>query len=288
VSRWFFNGQKKESLLMNYKSKHNVLLCILTLLFIGNCLPLYGCKQPISQKIDYNFAIKPYKFTLIGLPGVGKSTTLRECAKLLQIYGIACNVKSTDDIIRSRFNACDPIIIRFEKEILKEKIPDSILKVEGLAPEIKIAAFMQKFGEEPAWRDLEEMFIKDIVESADDSDWFDLGGKAPLRKGTLDILHAHNIIPIFLDARSETIFNRLTNDDNWKTRAAYFSAGIDGWPKIAEEHRSDRQKKYCEIASIIISVEQSENEETNHTIKLKTSEEIAHEIFYKIGLLHNG
>lgn len=272
---------------MNYKLKNNVLLCFLTLVLIGNSFILDAFKQDIAQEVACNVTIKPYKFTLIGLPGVGKSTTLKECSKILQSHGITCNIKSTDEIIRSRFNADDPVIITFEKEVLKEKIPDNILKEQGQAPEMRIAVFMQKFGEEPAWRDLEEMFIKDIIESSDDNDWFDLGGKAPLRKGTLDILQAHNIIPIFLDAQSETIFNRLAHDDNWKTRAAYFSAGIDGWSKIAEVHRRERQKKYREIASIIISVEQAEHGKANHEIKLKTAEEIAHEIFCDLNSLCN-
>lgn len=210
-----------------------------------------------------------YQFTLIGLPGVGKSTTVQKCAELLRSRGIACDIKSTDDIIKKRFKPGDPVIKQFEaaKGI---RIPPEVFAMEKPS-----SGFILEFGEEPLYRDLEEMFVADIMRNAESADTlFDLGGKAPLRTGVIDSLRARRIIPIFLYAEHETIVARLRLDDNWKKRGNYLITGALGWESLARQHREERLTRYINNALIVISVD------------ALTPAQLTREIFYRIAELN--
>lgn len=224
------------------------------------------------------------KFVLIGLACVGKSTTLKKCKLRLSKLGLNCEIQSTDDIIRKRFVADDTVILQFEARIGK-KIPAKIFLAEN-----PISAFMKEFGEEPLFRDLEEMFVQDIIASSNESDWFDLGGKAPLREGPISALRNKNVIPIFLYAEHETMLARLESNENWKKRSNYFNEGIDGWKKLAAIHHEERLLKYIKAATIIISIDSldqlsSDKQKIKHEYKLKSTDELVSEIFNRINEL---
>jgi SAM-dependent methyltransferase len=115
-------------------------------------------------------------------------------------------------------------------------------------------------------------FEKKVLEKAQKNDWFDLGGKAPLRKIIEDKLHSKKIIPIFLFANESTIVEHLQYDSNWKKRSNYRYAeetGLD-WMKLAEAHRSERSSVYKDVGVIILSIDN------------KKPAEIAHEILYRV------
>jgi shikimate kinase len=210
------------------------------------------------------------RFTLIGLPGVGKSTVTKKCADILNSQGVICDIKSTDEIIRGRFKQDDPVILKFETS-KGVKIPGNVFEPKkGTRP---TTAFIEEFGEEPMFRDLEEMFVNDIIQTSTIDACFDLGGKAPLRSAVVDTLKENHIPPIFLYADHEMVASRLASDDNWKKRSNYLLAGENGWEKLAKKHREERLSKYINIAPIIISV------------GLQTPEQLAKEILYRINEL---
>lgn len=219
------------------------------------------------------------KFILMGFAGTGKTVTFNKCLDLLQSRGVNCQIYSTPDstekIIQERMVPNDKVILSFEARYNK-KIPAEVFTATN-----KSAAFMEKFNEEPAYRDLEEMFIIDIL-STNKNAWFDLGGKASLRADTIS--QASKIIPIYLYAEHDTIIRRLGINDNWKKRSNYYAAGEAGWKSLAGEHRKNRLSKYINNSSIIIGVEKNNSLDTNEDTekRFKTTEELATEIFYRI------
>jgi shikimate kinase len=219
------------------------------------------------------------KFVLIGLPGVGKSTTMTECQKILQAQGHLCTVKVTDDIIKKRFTADDSVMLEFQQQ-KSLKISDEIFKAQN-----PIGAFMQTFGEEPLWRDLEAMFVADIMAQAKSDEWFDLGGKAPLRQVVGESLYKERIVPIFLYAEHETVVQQLAANDTWKKRSNYYNAGVNGWQDLAKQHREERLAKYCERAVIIIAVDADADKNGKSIVVAKQPAELAKEIFYRVKAL---
>ena len=206
------------------------------------------------------------RFTLIGLPGVGKSTILSECIEIMKKKGVTCDLRSTDAIIRERMRLDDPVVIKFQEDNQLTFFTDVFASPEPTK------AFIAKYGEEPLFRDLEAKFVADILEEAQQNDWFDLGGKAPLRKITEDKLHSKKIIPIFLFANESTILEHLQCDNNWRKRSNYQCAeetGL-GWMKLAEAHRSERSSAYKDVGVIILSIDN------------KNPAEIAREILYQV------
>lgn len=220
------------------------------------------------------------RFVLIGLAGVGKSTLLKRFAEYMSSKAIHCEVKLSDEIIHKRFVENDPIILKFQDE-KKIKITKEIFSADK-----PTGAFIKEFGEEPLFRDLEEMFIKDILQSGKPDDWYDLGGKAPLRDGATISLHENKLIPIFLYAEHETILARLELDDNWQKRSNYLQAGENGWRALAATHREERLKKYVNAATIVISVDAKDKVTPGvdgpQLYILKTPDDLLREIRYRI------
>lgn len=235
--------------------------------------------QKIPEQKNNDPTISKHKFILIGLPGVGKSTTLKKCIELFKRKGITCCLQSSDDIIKQRFKMDDAIILKFQK-YTGIKVPEEIFNAEN--PVLK---FMEKFGEEPIFRDLEAMFVEDILKNSSQQDWFDLGGKAPLRNSIKNTLNDHQIVPIFLYAEHETILQRLANGV-WKKRSNYLAAGeakIDsGWNILAEQHRKERLEKYIDTSTIIVEVEKNPEDAF---ITFKSPDELVNEILYRMNEL---
>lgn len=207
------------------------------------------------------------KFVLVGLPGVGKSTILEICLETLGKKNSKYQTLSIDEIINKRMKPEDAVIQRFEKE-KQIKIPIEILT----APNPN-AAFIKYYGDEPLFRDLEEIFIKDILRNINNNTWLDLGGKASLREETMKLLISRRMITILLYAEHSTIIERLEKNNNWEKRGNYFNAEstkAGGWKQLALEHRRERLAKHINTATIIINTDK------------KLSEEIAKEVLYSI------
>jgi shikimate kinase len=213
------------------------------------------------------------KFVLIGLPGAGKTTILTEHVKLLNKQGVKANLIITDDLINKRI-----------KEILPE--------TSNAANPSQI--FINIYGIEKLC-DLEASLLINIINSSQENDWLDLGGRAPLLPGVAEALKAKGIILILLDAKHETILERLRKDGELQKRPTYKDAAEKsadgmGWIANAERHRDERLEKYRQSATITITVERSSSnqEEKELTALSKPPEEILAEIYESIPLnAHN-
>lgn len=215
------------------------------------------------------------KFVLTGLPGTGKTTTMKQCLVLLREKGMERRLISTDDYIRHSFVSEHPVVHKFQKEKTIEISP------EIFAANKPGAAFMQKYGEEPLYRDLEEMFICDLLEkTGGEQIMLDLGGKAPLRKNTFFALQQSKIVTILLYPDIATIIERLAHNEEWKKRSNYLLAGESGWRDLVQQHYNERLPLYLSNATIAISMIQEDG-------CAKTTNELVKEIFYQIRCFEN-
>lgn len=219
------------------------------------------------------------KFFLIALPGAGKTTTLQACVNYLKKQGMACNFISTDALINQRINANDKIVQAYEQ---KHGIEISSEVFDSKDP---MKAFMKIYGES-ALQELEESLLVNIVDTATENDWFDLGGRAFKMPRVMKALADKKIIPVLLDAKPETINTRLAKDEGWRQRPSYAMAAeqsIDGqgWKINAENHRKERLEQLRQSAAIVVSAEKV----VLSKIVYKTPEEIVCEIFEKIEAL---
>lgn len=214
------------------------------------------------------------KFVLTGLPGTGKTTTMKQCLALLQEKGMERRLLSTDDYIRHAFVPKHPVVHKFQKE-----------KKMEISPEIFIShrppvAFIQKYGEEPLYRDLEEMFICDLLKTTDEQILLDLGGKAPLRKNTLFALQQSRIVTILIYPDIATVIDHLAHNEEWKKRSNYLLAGESGWRDLVKQHYRERLPSYLSNAKIAIPMIQEDG-------CAKTTNELVKEIFYQIRCFEN-
>jgi len=224
------------------------------------------------------------KFLLIGLPGTGKTTSFLECVKNLNKRGIDCICISTDGFINTRIKPTDPVIIKYEEDH-SIRIPPVIFAASNPS-----GAFISTYGEEPAFRDLEERFLIDIMRTSSEREWFDLGGKAFMRAGSVKATEDKKIVPIFLYAEHDTIISRLEKDEGWRQRPNYVNAASkskdgNGWMLLAEQHRSERLEKHISSAKIIIAVEKNVEEtfeSSSQKKHYKSASELAHEIFFRV------
>ena len=230
-----------------------------------------------KHKISADSLFKPVplttKFVLTGLPGTGKSTTFNKCIELLQARGFTdAELLASDNLLSQQFTATNPIIAAYQKKY-NLIIPDEVFSAAN-----PIAAFIERFGEEPAFRDLEEMVVINLLEAATENSWFDLGGKAPLRQNTFAALQKCNIVPIFLYAAPELLIQHLARGAEWQKRANYVlreaNDPTNGWQQLAAEHYQQRLAGYLQFSTIIINMQEMEHE--------KSTAELVQEIFYRV------
>lgn len=215
------------------------------------------------------------KFVLTGLPGTGKTTTMKQCLAWLQKMGMERTLISTDDYIRHSFFSNHSVVQKFQQE---KNIEISSEIFDAVKPG---GAFMQKYGEEPFYRDLEEMFICDLLETNKDEQlMFDLGGKAPLRENTFFALQKSKIVTILIYPDVATVINHLAHNEEWKKRSNYLSAGESGWRDLVQKHYEERLPLYQSNASIIIPM-------INEDGTAKTTDELVKEIFNEIRCFEN-
>jgi shikimate kinase len=243
--------------------------------------------QAINFSSNIRMNEKITKFLLIGLPATGKTTILTECVNFLQKRDIDCNLISTDNLINQRIKPEDSVIQQYEKDHGLKVSSDIFTETDPSR------AFIKIYGE-TAFRDLEERFLIDIIESSHENDWFDFGARALTLPGVVKAVEAKKTVPIFLYAEHETIIARLEKDEGWKQRPTYMNAAEkssdgQGWKTNAEMHRKDRLAKYIELSAITISVEKNasellgSNQAGEQSAALyKSPEEIVQEIFARL------
>lgn len=195
------------------------------------------------------------KFLLIGLPGAGKTTTMRAWVQFLNDQDIPANFVPTDTLINQRIRSDDPIIQQYEAK--HGKISTNIFTSQDPSK-----AFIDQYGES-ALRSLEEALLVNMIESAAENDWLDFGGRALLLPRVIDAVKKQGIVIIFLSAKHETILSRLGENEEWRLRPTYQLAAEKstdgkGWVANAVKHREERVEKFTKTADIIISVDFSE------------------------------
>lgn len=205
-------------------------------------------------------------FILIALPGTGKSTCLSDLKQILSTNNTTYEIKETDAIIRSRISLDDKIVKCFLTK--NPEIDTSLFKKVGSIS----GEFISKYGEEK-WRDLESMFVKDILESINQNiEILDMGGKAPLHNFTNELLTKKGFTKIFLYSEPRIIIDRLEANNNWQNRGNYKTEGKDGWRKLANCHRKERMPLMINNADIIIEVSRLDPAQTAKEILYRLKE----------------
>lgn len=145
------------------------------------------------------------KFTVLGLPGVGKSTTAKMLAEKLGL-----EVVSTDALFRIfRSDATHPITLKFVDEMKEKGIEIDTSKIaDG-------KEFRNVYGE-VVFRDYEDIMIAWLDENGE------LEGKIPdfsasfyLREGNREFLKNNGYLTVFLNGSDEKIFEHIVKD--WHT-----------------------------------------------------------------------
>jgi len=210
------------------------------------------------------------KLAIIGLPGVGKKTAINEVLKLLNVDGVPRTLLNIDSIIHEQFEADNEIV----KEFTRQKgitIPEVVYSnKEHHVSEL----FIKHLGEE-LFRDLEEMFVLNVIENCKANDWPILGGKAIHRPAVVKALSDNGIVLVHLCAEYETTIKRLEREGEWRKRGMFSLKGEDGWRQFAKEIRESRLSEYFELADVTIQAEKENGEE-------KMPAEIAKEIIEAI------
>jgi shikimate kinase len=204
------------------------------------------------------------KFLLVGLPGVGKTTTMRAWVQFLNDQGIPANFIPTDVLINQRIRPDDPIIQQYET--MHGAISRDIFTSQDPSK-----TFIDHYGE-TAMRSLEEALLVNMIESASENDWLDFGGRALLLPKVVEAVKKKGIVIIFLSAKHETIIDRLGKNEEWRFRPTYALAAEKstdgkGWIANAIKHRQERFEKFTKLAEIIISIDCNKLDSVEHIVR---------------------
>lgn len=189
------------------------------------------------------------KFLLIGLPGAGKTTTMRAWVQHLNDRGIPANFVPTDVVITQRIRPDDLIIQQYEA--VYGQIASDVFTANDSSK-----AFLDHYGE-PALRRLEEALLVNMIASASENDWLDFGGRALLLPKVVEAVKKQGIAIIFLSASHDTILRRLGENEAWRLRPSYAlatekSSDGKGWVANAAKHREERVEIFTKMADIMI------------------------------------
>jgi len=190
------------------------------------------------------------KIAFVGVPAAGKTTIMRAFVEAKRKAGMDVNIIVSDFVINHRIQKEDPIIKQYEKE-------------HGpIGPEIFLAEnrciALAKNKKQSVLEHLEQCFLLDIINLAQEGDYIDFGGRALLFPEVRKLLKEKGFVIIFLSATLETVWKRLENDEEWRTRPTYVTAEENnpgnGWRDNAIAHRN-RIKDFEKIADHTISVD---------------------------------
>lgn len=217
-------------------------------------------------------SIAPKKISFIGLLGAGKTTAASALLNIMNRGGGRYELISTDEEVISRMRKpADPVILEFKKN------SGISLSETVFTSDSPTATFIEKYGE-PKFRDLEAIIVTDLIEKSTPNQFFDLGGKVPLREELSLKLKSLGIVLVYLEVNANTIEAHLSLNDAWNTRGIFKLAEEkgDGWRAAASKQRAERVEKYRAIADIIIQADDKTPEEiVQETIKQVQILEIA-------------
>ena len=199
-------------------------------------------------------------FVLVGLSGTGKSTTFREVSRILQ--DPSPELLETDAIILERISREDRVVQQFVKQcatrhekdpsLYKHKIIDMSVFDDAYTCFSKIAA---QYGAEPYMRDLEELYIIDIVKNYNlDNACLDIGGKAFFREASRKAFAEKGMLSVFLYGDENVSLKHLLDSGDWKKNSLYRDAGEGKWQAVALKQRTERLPFMLENTQLLIDV----------------------------------